>query len=311
MSKKNIILASVLAVLLLAAYLYNGPYKDWNQSRLKSSGIIQLESAENISRIEISSPQESLAFDKVGEKWLVEGTKDFWLKDEAISRIKSALEEAGRVEPELVSQSAENKADFGTGENGTEIVVKAGEEELASFVLGNTAPDFASAYVSHPDISETYLYKAGLNSAFKNQEWLDRTIFEFDKEQVAKIRFQYPTREFSVEKEEDSWTGTLPYRFSVDNETVDEIVAAMSSLRAIEVPEQSFEGTGLEKNSIIVEASGEDFSHIIMVGDPKTREGEEGVEIEGYYAKRGDSDNIYLISEANKEKLDQTISSLR
>lgn len=308
MSKKNLILGGVLAALLLAAYLYEGPLADWQEKRMRAKNIINIPPVEQISRIELVSGGQQTAFDKVGDKWLVSGTKDFWLTDEQSSRIISALGELSSAQPDLVSSNQGNKAEFETDESGLSLTLKGADQVLESFVIGKSGPDFASSYISKPDQDETYLYAVALNSVFKNQEWLDRTIFSFPADQAEKLRFQYPNREFSLEKQENEWLGTLPYEFNVDQEKVVDIVSALAGLKAVEIPEQTFAGTGLEKNSIIVQISGPDFDHTIMVGD--ARETEEGAPA-AYFAKRGDSDNIYLVSETAREQLNQTINGLR
>ena len=121
---------------------------------------------------------------------------------------------------------------------------------------------------------------------------------------------QYPDREFAIEKvkngDKEEWQGTLPYKFKVSEEKINKILNIMTSLRATRIPEQKFEGTGLEKHLIIVEASGDDVDSVLMVGDTY-KDGEE----ELYYAKRGDSDNIYLITKEQRDELDKTIRDLR
>ena len=124
-----------------------------------------------------------------------------------------------------------------------------------------------------------------------------------DKEKITKIRFQYPTREFTIEKTDDKWSGTLPYSFDVDEDKVDDILVIMSDLTAVKIPEQTFQGTGLDKHNIIIQAIGEDMEAVLMVGD------DNGEEL--FYAKRGDSDNIYLITEKQRDKLNIKISDLK
>ncbi len=97
----------------------------------------------------------------------------------------------------------------------------------------------------------------------------------------------------------------MPYSFEVDEDKISEILNIMSSLNAISIPEQIFDNTGLEKNNIIVEATGEEVNNILMIGDAENEE-----EIR-YYAKRGDSDNIYLITKAQRDALDKQIWDLR
>jgi len=122
-----------------------------------------------------------------------------------------------------------------------------------SFIVGKRSSDYTSTYISQPDETETFTIAAGL-TVFNRADWYDKTIFAVDRGKITKIRFQYPNREFTVERisaaedEEEKWQGTLPYKFSVSTEKIDPILNIMASLTAVQIPEQDFTVTGLEKN---------------------------------------------------------------
>ena len=133
-------------------------------------------------------------------------------------------------------------------------------------------------------------------------EWRDLTIFSTAEEKIKKIRFQYPNREFTVEFKDDKWGGILPEKFTVNKGKIDKIAQIMSNLKAVEIPEQTFENTGLEKHLIIVEAAGEAIDNVLMIGNNR-----DGL----YYAKKGESDNIYLIDKSDRDELDKWIWQLK
>ena len=99
------------------------------------------------------------------------------------------------------------------------------------------------------------------------------------------------------------WKGVSPYIFSVDEAKVSEVLEAVSALTAIDIPEQTFAGTGLDKNLIIVQVKGPGIDNTIMLGDSN----ENG----DYYAKKADSDNIYLVASLVNDALDKQIRDLR
>ncbi|MBU4026105.1 DUF4340 domain-containing protein, partial [Patescibacteria group bacterium] len=119
-----------------------------------------------------------------------------------------------------------------------------------------------------------------------------------------------------TEKLEYEWEGISPYEFSVDENKIDEILNIMSNLIAAKIPEQTFDGTGLEKNLIIAQATGEGIDNILMVGgalqngSTALRDYGANAEEELYYAKKGDSDNIYLITKEQRDELDKNIKDL-
>lgn len=303
MRKENLVLGGIFVALLILAFVFE-PMKDWAKKIGGPDNFLKKINSEEILKINLEKNGEEISLRREGEKWKIFGTKDFYVKS-SDEIFLSYIEEAIEADLELVSENPDNKSEFGTGENGVKVSFEDNDKVLVEFIVGDMTEDFSSSYVSLPDSEKTY--KIGANLSFLlNRDvnaWYDETIFASEKEVINKIRFQYPRSEFTVEKTEDTWSGTLPYSFSVSDEKIDEILEVMTNLIASDIPAQTFEGTGLENHSIIVEASGDGVSNVLMVGG----ENEDGY----FYAKRGDSDNIYLISPSQKETLETTIGGLR
>ena len=352
MNKKNLILGGVLIILIAIAYLYQGPIKDWRQSLGKPDNFLAIVDINQINKIEIIKNGETTVLEKMGDPsassgqgWKIGGTKDFYVKQDLADSLKNGLNEAVEADIELASGNKEKKSDFQTDlESGVNVKLSQGDGIVADFVVGKRGVDFTSAYISEPESDNTYIIAADISGVFSHGDWYDKTIFSTDKEKISKIRFQYPNREFTIEAVADKkiaeegaenieitkiWEGVLPYKFSVDKEKIDKILNIMSNLTAVEIPEQIFENTGLEKNLIIAQATGEGIDNTLMIGDVyKTAEEDEGLRngstasaeagdygaIAGeelYYAKRGYSDNIYLITKEQRDELDKRIRDLR
>jgi hypothetical protein len=310
MNKKNLLLGGILGILLILAFVYNGPFEEWKSELGKPSNFLAGLEVSDISKIEIIGGDKEINIDKIGEAWKIEGTKDFYLETVIADTVITTIEDAIESDLVLVSENNEKKSEFETNEKiGYKIKLKNGEKVLAEFVVGKSGTEINSSYLAQSDSDNTYLVKADLRTAFVRDDWYNKSILSLDKEKISKIRFQYPSREFTIEKtngEDDEtavWAGILPYKFSINQEKIDTILDLVSSLKAVSIPAQTFDGTGLEKNTIIVQLSGEDIDAVIMIGDDN---GEEQ-----YYAKRGDSDNIYLIAKSERDELEKRISNLR
>ncbi len=309
MTKKNLLLGGLLAILLILAFVYKGPFKEWQASLGKPDNFLAKLDVDSINKIELERKGENINIDKIDNKWKIEDTKNFFVTEQIIGTALDTLREAKDSEILLVSENNKKKDEFEVNkENGCKVILKNGEEILAEFIIGKNGSDFNSSYIAEINFDSTYLIKANLRSAFDHDNWYDKTIFSFEKDKVNKIRFQYPSREFTVEKqakeeEDGEWSGVLPYKFSVDQDKIDKIVSIVSNLNATQIPKQSFEGTGLEKNLIILQLTGEDIDAVIMIGDNN------GEDL--YYAKKGDSDNIYLITKQQRDELEKRISDLR
>lgn len=302
MSKKNLILGGVLIALIVFAYLYQGPLRKWQEGMGSKKNFFAKIDADKISKIEVIKSGKTTTLEREGNKLKVSGTKGFYVDGRTAEIILTNLKEASTAEFELVSSNKDKKEEFMVGEGGALVKLFTGDKEMVSFIAGKNSSDFVNTYVSKENSDDTYSVKVSL-AVFNQDEWRDATIFQSDSEKITKIRFQYPTREFTVEKKDGKWAGTLPYKFKVDEEKIKKIASLMSVLNSVKIPEQKFEGTGLEKNNIIVQATGEGVDNTLMIGD---NNGEDY-----YYALRVGSDNIYLINKAQRDELDKKISDLK
>lgn len=302
MSKKNLILGGVLVVLIVLALAYRGPIKKWQANLGKPKNFFSKIDMLSVDKMEIVKDGKTVVLEKEGEKWKIGGIKDFYAAESDAKDIKEILSDAAKESLELVSANKDNKKEFQTDEGGVSVKLLSGEKEALDFIVGKAGSEGGS-YISRQSLKETYFIKLDLSRIFNKDEWRDKTIFSFAKEKIFQVRFQYPDREFTIEKKGDKWEGVKPKRFSVDKEKMDKILSVLSNLYAVAIPEQNFKGTELEKHLIIIEATGEGTRNILMVGE-KNKDGL-------YFAKRGDSDNIYLISKIDRDELDKKVEQLK
>ncbi len=301
MSKKNLILAGILIILVTFSYVYNGSLQNSKKNEKNKYNFLASLNIDQLNHIEVKSGEVKTELELIDNKWKIKGTKDFWTSDD----LKGLIKELSEVSFELVSTNSGKKGNFKTDESGVVIRLKNGDQLLEQFIIGKLASDFTSTYISKEDTEETYSAKVmGLNSTFSKSDWRDKTIFSSTATDVNKIRIQYPNKQYVLEKVENKWSGIEPQKFEIDEEKISEITNLMANFLAVGIPEQTFEGTGLEKNSLIVQMTGENgFNNTIMVGDSN--------ENEMFYAKKASSDNIYLISLDQKEKLEKNIDTLQ
>jgi len=309
MSKNNLKLAILLVILMAFAYAYRGPLKDFRDNLGKPRNFLKKVNIEQLDKIEITKGEETVSLEKYDSKWKVGGTKDFYTDDSSAGNLIESLKEAAEISRlELASDNEDNRDNFQIGSEGIGVKLYSGGNMLSDFIIGKLATDYTSTYVSQAGNPEIYSIGVNLYTPFSQNEWRDDTIFNIEKDKISKLRFQYPNREFTVEKQDGKWQGTLPYSFLVSGEKLDPILDIMSKLYAQDIPEQKFEGTDLEKHLIIVEAVGEGIDNTLMIGKVVASE-TTGEKL--YYAKRGDSDNIYLVSQEVRDELNKYIWQLQ
>jgi hypothetical protein len=300
---KNKKLLIILIILLAAAYIYNGPFQDWRANRGKPGNFLGKIDAADIAKIEITKAGESVALEKQGDKWLVLNSNNFYVKDSVASQLENALIESKNASVNLAGANKDKKMNFQTDENGIMVRLFDQEKELANFIIGKLAGDYASTYISLPESDETYSIGVNLAGPFNQSDWRDNTIFANNIDDINFIRFQYPNNEIKIEKQGDEWKGVNPYEFNADSEKLKAALDIMSNLTAVKIPEQTFEGTGLEKNLIIVQVTGNNIDNTLMVGEANDQD--------QYYVKRAINDNIFLISKAQRDELDKQVADLQ
>lgn len=310
MSKKNLYLGGLLIILIAAAYIYNGPWRNWEEEKGKPKNFLAKINIDDVDFIDITTNNKLTTLEKIGDKWKISGTKDFYAEDSSAGSLLLGLKDAQKADMELASENKDKKSEFAVDEeNGTLLKLRQGEKVLGEMIIGKTAGNYTSSYISPAGDDKTYLAKAALSGLFMRDDWYDKKIFVSDQEKINKIRFQYPKQEFTIEKEGDVWSGVAPYKFTVTEEKISEILGLMANLSAAKIPEQNFSGTDLEKSGIIVQATGDGIDNTIMIGN--AYKGEDSGGEEYFYAKKATSDNIYLITKSDRDALDKNIKDLK
>jgi hypothetical protein len=303
MNKKTYILGVVFIILLGLFFAYE-PFLNYRQNYGKPKNFFSSIKLSDIDKIEINRQGKIIVLEGHGNIWKIGGTKDFYVDTAALTALKNNLADAAKAKFEIISEKREKQTDFETtAEIGAQIKLSSGEKVLADFILGKNGNDYSSSYLSLPGGDITYIIKTALSIPDNNSGWYAKEIFKFDKEKINKIRFQYPDRQFSIEKINNVWEGVSPYKFKINNEKLTSTIDILSELQAVDIPKQNFSGTGLEKHPVIVQVVGDGIDSTIMLG---------GQDEEGrYFAKKGDSDNIYLVAETVKKELDKKINDLK
>ena len=151
-----------------------------------------------------------------------------------------------------MSENKEKKSDF-MGETG--VLVKIYEEDdLASeFLVGEIGTTYPSTYLSKPDSDFTYMVNKDFNYIFSFDDWRDKTIISLNVDSINMLRIQNKDEEYKLKFEEEQWAGFYPSEFEVNQEKLNSLLEIARNLSAVEIPEQTFEGTDLEKNNLILQ----------------------------------------------------------
>lgn len=297
--KKNIILSGILAALILFSWAWSGPMKDWKTKSGTANNFLSQLNPVLIDSIEITKKDSSIILEKNSDRWKVAGTKDFYVSSANMDEMMSVLETMTKSKVEVVSKNKEKAGVYGISDFPVLKINQAGRNY--EFLVGDYTGNFTGCYISFGDF--VYRFNGNLTSVISKDDWRDKQIFSFSNDNVSSIRFQYGKTQFIVEKNNDTWSGISPVKFSVSKDKIDEVINVLADLKATSIPEQDFSKAGIEKNNLIIQVTGENLDKTIMVGDCNKED--------ICYAKRADSDNLYFITKAQKDSLTKRMSSLK
>jgi hypothetical protein len=308
-NKKTIILAVVLIALVGLAFAYQGPIKQWQENVSKQKNFLAAINTEKIDKIVVAKNGET-TLEKGSDGWLVgdlptdqAGTK-FKAGKLAVQEVLDKLSNAATAQLELVSTNKAKKADFKTDSSGVTVKIYQAGKEIAKLVVGKVAGDYQSSYIASPDTDSTYLLKGvNLSYALDKTDWRERVIFVGEAAKFSKLRIQQGKVQFTADLSGEKWTAEDAKKTPLNKDKVGKIIALMANLTAADIPAQDFKTAGLEKNQLIVEASGSGVKNTLMVGNDNGK----GM----FYAKSGDSDIIYLISQADRDELNKNQAQLK
>jgi hypothetical protein len=305
MNKKNFTLIIILALLIILAYLYQGPWQSWRANKNVTKNFLASVNVDQANRIEITKNGETTTLVLNGSRWKIDGTKDFYVSDANAQNVVARLKDLTATQLELVSTNQTKKIDFNTDSiSGVNVKLNQGSKEIASFIVGKINGNYTGTYLSPTGLANTtYLTKVDIYDAFVQNDWYDKNIFASDKTKINSVKFKNNGKEFNVAKQGDDWYATGTTKIKLNKDKVNGIVDLLASLVAAAIPDQNATSTGLSNSQLVVQATGDGIDNTIIVGNDNGQ-GQ-------YYVKRENSDNIYLIAKAERDKLNVQIKDLK
>ena len=125
MNKKNLVLGGILVILVIFAYLYQGPIKEQKANSNKPENFLSKIIVDEINRIEITKGKENnIVLEKNKNRLKIAGTKDFFVKEIIAKEVIDNLKKAVNSDLEIVSNNADMKKELKTdNESGIKIKI--------------------------------------------------------------------------------------------------------------------------------------------------------------------------------------------
>ena len=193
--------------------------------------------AEDINRIEIKSPRDTLIFGLDAGQWYL--TMDTSRRRADSMSVYSIIKIAAEMKVgNIISQNPERQRDFMVDDiAGTLVQIFRDDRMLSEIIIGKPSNDYSHTYVRKPGSEEVYLAEGPISYAFvrPKTQWLDKTIFSFVPGTINSVEFDYGENALKIWRGDSVWyKGSPPYRDSgvTDSIKTDLFLSTLGTLKA-------------------------------------------------------------------------------
>ena len=243
MKLKKVLIFLITFVVLVGIYLImENPFGSKKEEVKKEVLLFANFKPENQVKIEISYDKKNVLLKKKNDKWLlIKNEKDYPADEKAVKEVLDKVKNFNKKD--IISKNPKKQKLFEvTKGKGVEVkIFDKNNKMTAHFFVGKAAPDFFSTYVRKEGSSEVVVAKGYLPSVFKKEvnDWRDKQIFKFDKENVAKISIKSKEKEIVLIKADTGkWNIVKPEKMKAEKKKVYEFLREISDLKAISFPDE-------------------------------------------------------------------------
>jgi len=300
MKKPLYVLLGILLVFVIIYFLLVQKEKK-TFSPGKVENFLQLDSA-LVDRIEFGKFDTRLVFQKTNQQWQIVQPDSFRADNNAIGQLLST---ASHLEVgEVISSNKQKQFLFQVDSlQGTRLDFFAGENQLASLVMGKMSSDYLHAYLRKTNSDDVYLAK-GYFTQLANQkvdQWKDRKIFTFDPTQINEIELSKGEDKFRLTREDTLWQlSQFPYQKSsvADGKVVENYITTLASMRADDFARKpEIEEIDFQRPQLVLKLSFLDGHEEKLFATRKHKEDNR------YFVKTNQDKSVFVLYEHNFKRL--------
>ena len=302
MKWKNLgVLAVVFA--LLAAYVYFYEIKGEKkreEAEEKAKKLFQFEE-KDIAQIDLKNPEGMMSMQKDKDSWKmlkpVEAKADKSTCDSLAGDIVNAKVDRTIEDPHI------NWKNFGLDPAAIQLTVRLNGGKTHELELGEKDFSSSSVFARIPGQNKVLVISSTMlqgDASKKVIEFRDKSVLEFQRDQVKALNIAHKDKEFVFEKSGDDWFIKKPFDGRGDNSEINSIVSDLELAKVedfVNPPLDALKKYGLDKPQVRAD---------LFLGDNKTRKTLLiGDKIDNaYYAKDDSRDVVFKLKEDLFKKLE-------
>jgi hypothetical protein len=194
---------SVLLAVLVVVWLGLSVLRRARSDRAEELRIAGLDTAA-VTAVLIARPGESVILAREGGGWTVNG------QPAAPDLVAELLRQLGdtAARGELVAESAGSHGRLGLDSaSAKRVTVRAGERELAGYLVGNRGSSWERVYVRLPGRDRAYELRSGVGEAVERQAegWRDKTILRLSADSIGAVEVTRGRVRYTVSRADSVW----------------------------------------------------------------------------------------------------------
>lgn len=303
MSMKQTVVLLVAALVLLALVFLSQQREKATVEEARSP-MVQLMAgvtSNTVERIEIAPAEgTSVTLTKRDSVWYVNPARQWKADKNHMTQMFNNIEK--EITGEVVSTNKSNHVEYQVNESSATRVRLYGSDDklLEDLLVGKAGASFTSTFVRKIGKDEVLNANAALSYTFNKPEgWRDKTVFDIQSATITGLECEGTSGTWTAAKSGEKWRLNKPQDAEVQSDKLQPVINTVATLRAVDFAEttQSLAELGLDPPKQKITVQYEDrvssppkpMSSVLLIGN-------KNLEKENYYAKRPDSDVIYMIA---------------
>ncbi|MBX3728428.1 MAG: peptidylprolyl isomerase [Candidatus Sumerlaeia bacterium] len=202
MTSKSALAALALVTILVAAaafYTLQGRRAELVAAPSDTGPLFPglVERLDSVDRIEIRRQGETYTLERRDVRWALLESEGYWAASDSLQKLFAGLADMQIVEAKTANPEWHERLGLQDptrlDSNGALVTLSAGANQLASLIVGNSAPSSPGTrarYVRRNGEDQTWLVRTPIDIAASRNMWTDRNVLDLRPERVASVRIE-------------------------------------------------------------------------------------------------------------------------